>query len=85
MFLPLDRRGQLLHWLIEMDKRDWDYGLEEKFSGKSPDVPLLDQVKEEASPRDRGFVLNECLAPDYVNLAGITDDLITGQNRHIQR
>lgn len=47
MSLPLNRRGQLLQWLIEMDKRDWDYELEEDFSGKGPGVPLLDQVKED--------------------------------------
>ena len=67
-----------------MDKRDWDHELEGDFPGKGPGMALLDQVKEEASRRDRGFVLNEFLAPDYVNLAGITDDLITGQYRHIQ-
>ena len=45
--LPPNRRGQLLQWLIEMDKRDWDHELEEDFSGKGPGVPLLDQVKED--------------------------------------
>ena len=39
--VPLDRRGQLLQWLIEMDKRDWDNELEEDFSGKGLGVPLL--------------------------------------------
>ena len=47
MSLPANRRGQLLHWLIEMDKRDWDRELEEDFSGKGPGVPLLDLVKED--------------------------------------
>ena len=47
MSLPSNRRGQLLHWLIEMDKHDWDNELEEDFSGKGPGVPLLDQVKED--------------------------------------
>ena len=47
MSLPLGRRGQLLQWLIEMDKRDWDHELVEDFSGKGPGVPLLDQVKED--------------------------------------
>ena len=47
MSLPPNRRGQLLQWLIEMDKRYWDHELEEDFSGKGPGVALLDQVKED--------------------------------------
>jgi hypothetical protein len=47
MSLPPNRRGQLLHWLIEMDQRDWDNELEGDFSGKGPGVALLDQVKED--------------------------------------
>ncbi len=47
MSLPLGRRGQLLQWFIEMDKRDWDHELVEDFLGKGPGVPLLDQVKED--------------------------------------
>ena len=47
MSLPINRRSQLLQWLIKMDKRDWDHELEEDFSGKGPGVPLLDQVKED--------------------------------------
>jgi len=47
MSLPVNRRSQLLQWLIKMDKRDWDHELEEDFSGKGPGVPLLDQVKED--------------------------------------
>ena len=47
MALPPNRRGQLLQWLIEMDKRDWDHELEVDFSGKGSGVALLDQVKED--------------------------------------
>lgn len=47
MSLPPDKRGQLLQWLIEMDKRNWDHELEEDFSGEGPGVPLLDQVKKD--------------------------------------
>ncbi len=47
MSLPPNIRGQLLKWLIEMDKRDWNHELEEDFSGKGPGVPLLNQVKED--------------------------------------
>jgi hypothetical protein len=47
MSLPPDRRGQLLQWLIDMDKRDWDRELEEDFSAEGQGVPLLDQVKED--------------------------------------
>ena len=47
MALPSNKRGQLLHWLIEMDKRDWDRELEEDFSGKGPGASLLDQVRED--------------------------------------
>jgi len=47
MSLPPDRRGQLLHWLIKMDKRDWDQQLEEDFSGDGPGMTLLHQVKED--------------------------------------
>jgi len=45
MSLPPSRRGELLRWLIEMDKRDWDRELEQDFSGDGPGVPLLDKVK----------------------------------------
>ena len=45
MSLPPNRRGELLCWLIEMDKRDWDRELEEDFSSNGPGVPLLDRVK----------------------------------------
>lgn len=47
MSLPLDKRGQLLQWLIDMDKRDWDRQLEEDFSGEGEGVSLLHQVKED--------------------------------------
>ena len=47
MALPPNGRGQLLQWLIGMDKRDWDHELEGDFSGRGPGVPLLDQVKED--------------------------------------
>jgi len=47
MSLPPERRGQLLQWLIDMDKRDWDRELEEDFSGQRQEVPLLHQVKED--------------------------------------
>ncbi|MCF8037798.1 MAG: hypothetical protein K9K79_00635 [Desulfohalobiaceae bacterium] len=47
MSLPLDKRGQLLQWLIDMDKRDWDLQLEEDFSGEGEGVSLLHQVKED--------------------------------------
>ena len=47
MSLPPDRRGELLRWLIEMDKRDWDRELEEDFSENGPGVPLLNQVRED--------------------------------------
>ncbi|MCP4578403.1 MAG: hypothetical protein GY846_19190 [Deltaproteobacteria bacterium] len=47
MALPANRRGQLLLWLIEMDKRDWDNELEIDFSGKGSGVAFLDQVKED--------------------------------------
>ncbi len=47
MSLPSNRRGQLLHWLIEMDKRDWDHELEEDFSGKGQGAKMLDQVKDD--------------------------------------
>ena len=33
MSLPAKSRSQLLQWLIEMDKRDWDQELEGDFSG----------------------------------------------------
>ncbi len=45
--LPPDKRGQLLQWLIDMDKRDWDRELEEDFSGEGQGVRLLHQVKED--------------------------------------
>ena len=47
MSLPPDRRGQLLQWLIDMDKRDWDRELEEDFSGDGEGVRLLQEVKED--------------------------------------
>ena len=47
MSLPANKRGQLLHWLVEMDKRDWDHELKTDFSGEGPGVPLLDQVKKD--------------------------------------
>jgi len=47
MSLPSDKRGQLLQWLIDMDKRDWDRQLEDDFSGDGAGVSLLHQVKEE--------------------------------------
>jgi hypothetical protein len=46
MLLPPDKRGQLLQWLIDMDKRDWDRELEEDFSGEGQGARLLHQVKE---------------------------------------
>ncbi|EFK09724.1 conserved hypothetical protein [delta proteobacterium NaphS2] len=45
MSLPPGRRGQLLQWLIEMDRRDWDQKLQEDFSENGPGMPLLKQVK----------------------------------------
>jgi hypothetical protein len=47
MSLPSNRRGQLLYWFIEMDKRDWDHELEEDFSGTGQGAKLLDQVKDD--------------------------------------
>jgi len=47
MSLPPDKRGQLLQWLIDMDKRDWDRELEGDFSGQGQGVRLLHQVKED--------------------------------------
>jgi len=47
MSLPPDKRGQLLQWLIDMDKRDWDRELEEDFSGEGQGAHLLHQVKED--------------------------------------
>ena len=47
MSLPPDKRGQLLRWLIDMDKHDWDRELEADFSGEGQGVPLLNQVKED--------------------------------------
>jgi len=47
MSLPPDKRGQLLQWLIDMDKRDWDRELEEDFSGQGQGVRLLHQVRED--------------------------------------
>jgi hypothetical protein len=47
MSLRPETRGQLLHWLIEMDKREWDQQLEEDFSGDGQGTALLNQVKED--------------------------------------
>ena len=47
MSLPPNKRGQLIQWLIEMDKNDWDHELEEDFSGKGPGIDLLDRVKKD--------------------------------------
>jgi hypothetical protein len=47
MSLPPKRRAELLHWLIEIDRRDWDHELEQDFSGKGQGMPLLNQVKED--------------------------------------
>ncbi len=47
MSLPPSRRGHLLQWLIEMDKREWDHELEEDFSDNGPGMPLLEQVKKD--------------------------------------
>jgi hypothetical protein len=47
MSLPPRKRGELLQWLVDMDKRDWDRELEEDFSGEGAGVPLLHQVKED--------------------------------------
>ncbi len=47
MSLPPGKRGQLLQWLIDMDRRDWDRELEEDFSGEGQGVALLRQVKED--------------------------------------
>ena len=47
MSLPAKSRSQLLQWLIEMDKRDWDQELEGDFSGNGFGMPLLDQVKKD--------------------------------------
>ena len=47
MSLPSERRGRLLQWLIELDKRDWDHELQKDFSGDGPGLPLLEQVKDD--------------------------------------
>ena len=47
MSLPPDKGGQLLQWLIDMDKRDWDREIEEDFSGQGQGVRLLHQVRED--------------------------------------
>ena len=47
MSLPPNRRGQLLQWLIEMDKNEWDHELEEDFSGNGPGIALLDRVRKD--------------------------------------
>jgi len=47
MSLPPNRRGQLLNWLIEMDRRDWDHELEADFLENGQGMPLLQQVKDD--------------------------------------
>jgi hypothetical protein len=47
MALAPNRRSQLLRWLIEMDRRDWDRQLEEDFSDHGPGAALLNEVQED--------------------------------------
>jgi len=45
MALAPSRRSQMLRWLVEMDRRDWDHQLEEDFSDNGPGAALLRQVQ----------------------------------------
>lgn len=47
MALAPSRRSQLLRWLIEMDKRDWDRQLEEDFADTGAGAALLREVQED--------------------------------------